>query len=361
VTKEREAIDATAMEVHFGGPDRPTGALAQLLRSRIETVPAGGQIHWITYYFGNQSLARSLLEASKRGVTVKVDIDANPRRARVNAKVAHMLGGPDGVGDGFRRLRHAVPCHVHEKLYFFSHPRPTVFAGSYNPSRNDDDTPELLRDIGDQDRGHNFLVEIADPGAVSFLISHMEHMHGAGHGFFERFSGEMNRVFNSADLSIYFFPRRRSAVHLDLLRRLPLSHIRIAASHFRDRSVAALLANLAGRGVAIEILAHETLRRVPARVNRLLTAHGIRFRRYRHEEALPMHNKFMLLEGADHRSVLFGSFNFTRTSRWLNHEVLMLSENSELFDAFEQRFENMMAEVAALSIRQAPTLDTGRS
>lgn len=338
------AATAPHLRAHFGGPDRQVGALAHLLKLRIDAIPPGGEIHWITYYFGNESLARSLLEASKRGVNVRVAIDARPRRAHVNAKVSNILGESGGLLDGFRLLRHTLPCHVHEKLYFFSHPQPTVFAGSFNPSRNAADTPELLLDIGDQDRGHNFLVEIVDSAAVSFLRAHMDCMHDGPHGLFERFERNLNSIFNSAELSIYFFPRRKSSVHIDLLRQQSLERVRIASSHFRDRSVAALLVDLASQGASVEILTHETLRRVPARIHRLLSRNGILFKRYRHKEMLPMHNKFMLLEGPETRLVLFGSFNLTRSSRWLNHEVLMLSRSNSLFAAFKNRFDEMMAE-----------------
>ena len=58
-----------------------------------------------------------------------------------------------------------------------------------------------------------------------------------------------------------------------------------------------------------------------------------------------MHNKFMLLESATETSVLFGSFNLTRTSRWLNHEVLMRSGNLELVAAFSRRWHEMLAEL----------------
>jgi len=53
------------------------------------------------------------------------------------------------------------------------------------------------------------------------------------------------------------------------------------------------------------------------------------------------------------RSALFGSFNLTLTSRWLNHEVLMLSSEPELFAAFDARWNEMMAEVESLAAAQA--------
>jgi phosphatidylserine/phosphatidylglycerophosphate/cardiolipin synthase-like enzyme len=334
------------MRVHFGGPDRPDGALAAVLSSAIERVPAGGEIHWVAYYFGNLELAKSLLSASRRGVRVFLDIDAHPRRAEVNAEVLRLLGGPKGVLSGLRPLAHVLPGHVHEKIYFFSHPRPAAYVGSYNPSRNLSDSEDLLDDIGDQDRGHNYLVEITDSAAVSFLHSHLQAMHASPHGVFERYGARLNATFDSPDLNIYFFPRKRSNVHIQFLQRTRFERIRIAASHFRDSSIARLLATLSVNGTSVEVLAHDTFRRVPVGIERILRTSGVNFRRYRHPEKLPMHCKFMLLEGKAERRVLFGSLNLTRTSRWLNHEVLLCSSNQDLFAALDARWTYVFAEAA---------------
>jgi phosphatidylserine/phosphatidylglycerophosphate/cardiolipin synthase-like enzyme len=334
-------------KVYFGGPDRPAGTLATLLRSRVDLVPEGGEIHWTAYYFGNVDLARALLEAKRRGVRVRLDIEPRPRRPEVNTQVLRLLGGKAGLADGLRAVSHVLPCHLHEKLYFFSHPVPVVYLGSYNPSRDAADSPELLGDIGDQDRGHNFLVEIAAMPAVAFVRAHLNAMHDGFHGVFERFRSDLNTAYDTPELGIWFFPRRRSDVVLTALRHCAADRIRIAASHFRDGSMARLLARLAGGGVKIEVLTHDTLRRVPQRVERTLRSAGIVFTRYSHSEGLPMHNKFMLLEGRARRSVLFGSFNLTRTSRWLNHEILLHSYDPDLFSAFASRWDEMKAEVAA--------------
>jgi phosphatidylserine/phosphatidylglycerophosphate/cardiolipin synthase-like enzyme len=333
--------------VYFGGPDRPAGALAGLLRSRIDAVPKGGEIHWVTYYFGNVDLARALLEAKRRGVDVRLDIEARPRRAEVNAEVLRLLGGKTGLAEGLRAVRHFLPCHVHEKLYFFSHPAPVVYLGSYNPSRGAHESPELLGDVGDQDRGHNFLVEIAAGPPLAFLRAHLQAMHHHRHGTFERFGSDLNTAYESSDLAIWLFPRRSDDVVPRALRQAAADRIRIAASHFRDTSIARLLAKLAGKGVEIEILAHDTLRRVPQRVERTLRSAGIAFTRYAHAEGLPMHNKFMLLEGRIKRSIIFGSFNLTKTSKWLNHEILLQSRDPDLFSAFAGRWDEMMVEAAA--------------
>jgi hypothetical protein len=334
------------MHVHFGGPDKPVAALAQLLLACIENVPPGGEIHWITYYFGNPQLAQSLLAASRRGVKVAVSIDARPRRPEVNRRVVELLSELDGAPNwGLRTLRHILPCHVHEKLYYFSHPR-AIYVGSYNPSGYEDNPPGLMADIGDQDRGHNFLVEIRDDRTVTFLRSHMQAMHQLPHDPLERFRREMNAEHCSPELAIWFFPRRKIGTPLEALDDRTLKNVRLAVSHFRDSTMARKLAKLAAGGTRIEVLCHDSRRRVPPRTEQLLSNSAVRFWRYRHLAALPMHNKFMLLETAREASVIFGSFNLTRTSRWLNHEVLMKSSNPGLVAAFSRRWHEMLTEVA---------------
>ena len=56
-----------------------------------------------------------------------------------------------------------------------------------------------------------------------------------------------------------------------------------------------------------------------------------------------MHNKFILVEAAGQRTVTFGSLNLSgRSLRW-NHEICVVSSCSELFAAFEERWEALAA------------------
>ena len=146
-------------EVHFGGPDMPAYRLRDLLEERIAAVPSGGAIDWVTYYFRDRRLAEALIQAQHRGVKVTVTLERSPRTASANKMVEAMLSGENGLGAGFRSLslpRVPTPVgivwkpHLHEKLYCFSHPKPTAFIGSFNPSGDSpEDQPEILREIGE--------------------------------------------------------------------------------------------------------------------------------------------------------------------------------------------------------------------
>lgn len=103
---------------------------------------------------------------------MRVCIEGHPRRRHANQRVISRLADSfSGIGSGLSVSRHLLPLHLHSKIYCFSHPRPTAFVGSFNPSGNDPEDLELIADIGDQDRGHNMLVEVTYERLFSTLVS----------------------------------------------------------------------------------------------------------------------------------------------------------------------------------------------
>lgn len=337
--------------VFFGDPDEP-GKLRDLLAMRVEAVPAGGEIVWLTYYFRDEALVDALIRAHRRGVRVLVSIEGAPRMRRANKVVIAKLADPvNGIGDGLRVVRRGFFRHLHEKLYCFSHPWPVALAGSFNPSGNSPEDPEMIRKIGDQDRGHNFLAELSGP-VVAPLAEHARQIHDHVPTLLHWLSPKSSRPIVAGRLKAFLFPRLDNPLEQMLSTLPPGSRLRIAASHLRDGHVAGLLATLAAAGVRIELLTEATRRRVPPAIERQLLASGVKFERYRHPHHLPMHNKFLLAETPQGRWVAFGSFNFTRTSRWLNTELLMTSEEDHVFEAFATRWDRMREE-NALYARQA--------
>jgi len=339
-------------EVYFGGPDLPARRLRNVLAERIADVPSGGSIDWITYYFRDRGLAGDLLRAHRRGVKVSVTLDGRPRTPYANDAVKAMLAGPDALGVGFRTLAFTgIPTfngkawkpHLHEKLYCFSHPKPVAYIGSFNPSGDTpEEQPDIIAEIGDQDRGHNVLIGLYDPTLVNCLVNHARGIYQTRHAMLLRFSPSANRRVKGKDTEIYFWPRVFSHPVIKLLNRIaPKARIRMAAFHIKGKSVARALIGLARRGARLEILTGSTLRRVPTAIEGMLTGAGIPFRRVTHADGVPMHHKFVLAEKNGRRWVVFGSFNWTTRSYWLNHEIGAISTNPQLFEAFAERWESL--------------------
>ena len=343
-------------EIYFGGPDQPAGRLRDLLAEQIEAVPAGGTIDWVTYYFRDRRLAEQLLRAHRRSVNVRVTLEGNPHVPHANRAVVAMLSGAQGLGSGFRAvyLPPRVPMpgrkmgnpNLHEKLYCFSHPKPVAFIGSFNPSGdNPEEKPDVIDKIGDHNRAHNVLVGISEPALVDGLVKHARWIHRARHRIFEPFFADGNRVLRGTNTDIHFLPRARSHAAASFLRRFGKGdRIRIAASHLNGMTAIKTMLKIARRGASLEILAEPTLRRVSLKAEKRLTEAGIPFRRITHAEKLPMHNKFVLVEQGSQRWVVFGSYNWSTLSFWINQEICAISSEPKLFEAFAERWEALEAQ-----------------
>ena len=143
-----------------------------------------------------------------------------------------------------------------------------------------------------------------------------------------------------------FFPRSQWQSFDALFDALATGdRLRMAVSHINDRRICRRLFNLAGQGVTLEIIAHDTKRRVPSWVERKMHKNDIAFRRYMHPEDLPMHNKFMLFEAGKTKTLAFGSLNLSVRSLHTNHELLVISEDYGLFEDFSRRWEDMLREI----------------
>jgi phosphatidylserine/phosphatidylglycerophosphate/cardiolipin synthase-like enzyme len=334
--------------VIFGGPDRPPGCLRDLLAERIAAVPPDGAIDWVTYYFRDRRLAEALIRARARGVDVRVTLDGFPRTPRANERVIALLR--EALGAGLRVVTnprdHGWAAKIfrprlHEKLYCFSGSERIAYIGSFNPSGDDpEEQPDVIREIGDQDRGHNLLVGLRAPELVGALVDHARRMHASWHTGLDRFRPSQNRVHTVGDMSVHFLPRVRADPVNRLLDRCGSGdRVRIAASHLSGPSSVQTLRTLAARGAEVEVLAEATARRVPPEVERRLLGAGVAIRRIVDTNGLPMHAKFALVECGAERHVMFGSFNWTEPSRRFNREIAAITTAPELFLAFEKRWE----------------------
>ena len=337
------------LQVFWGGPDCPPRRLRNLLEEKIHAIPSGGEILWITYYFRDTGLAQALLQAQQRGVKVRVLMERTPRTKTANDKVKRLL---TALGRNLRVLNHvwiikrSKKSRLHEKLYYFSHPAPHVLVGTFNPSGDSLEDPAIIREIGDQDRGHNLLVEVSDPILTQAFYTHACRLFCMVHGVWERFLPKSNKMISSAKNQILFFPRRNNRNFYQLFSRLGAGcKLRMAISHLNDPGACRYFCELANRGVDIEILTHDTERRVPAWVEKEMLQNNVIFRRYIHPEGLPMHNKFMLIDTPERQVVTFGSLNLSFRSLHANHELLVISESPSLYQDFSRRWDEMLKEV----------------
>ena len=128
------------------------------------------------------------------------------------------------------------------------------------------------------------------------------------------------------------------------LRKLPRGGSRFPALvNLKGGDFARQLRRGVRRGVSVDLLVHDTERRVPSELVDDLIEAGVRVTRIRHAEDLPMHAKFLLVDQAGERSAWLGSHNFNKKSLRRNAELLLRTEDGPVIAALDRRFDQIRA------------------
>ncbi|MFL6749552.1 MAG: phospholipase D-like domain-containing protein [Sphingomicrobium sp.] len=328
--------------VEFGGPDLPPRHLRDLLQQHVDQSPPGSRIDWATYYFRDRELAEALMRASDRGVSVRLVMEAKPRREGANDRVIAMLQA-HGLGGGFHLYASPSdpPGRIHSKIYAFSEPD-IAWVGSFNPSGDEPEDPEVIAEIGDQDRGHNLLLGIERPKLTKALRREVGRLIEPPKAL--KWRPSTNWRVRDGDTRLYFFPRMLSLAAEPAIARMgKRDRLRGAISHLKKSPLTRVLAFAARRGAAIDLLVHDTERRVPSGLVARLEGAGIRIRRVADAGDLPMHAKFLLVERRGRTTAWLGSYNFNDMSRLRNAEVLLSTTDAAVVEALSRRFEQIAA------------------
>lgn len=324
--------------VEFGGPDLSPRRLRDLLQAQVDGSPPGSRIDWATYYFRDRALANALMRASDRGVRVTLVLEPDPRRAGANDAVIAMLQA-HGLNGGFHRYRswRAEKGHLHAKIYCFSHPE-IAWAGSFNPSGDDPEDADVIAEIGDQDRGHNLLFGVRSAKLTAALRRHVGRLaHWSPIPPFLRPS--LNLTVEDRGTRLYFYPRLFPyPVERSIARLSTGDRVRGAISHLKPGELTEQLTSAVQRGVDVELLVHDTERRVPSELVRAMAVAGVRITRVGHDDGLPMHAKFILIDQDGARTAWLGSYNFNKKSRRHNAEVLLSTDDPTVTASLEERF-----------------------
>lgn len=335
--------------IMFGGPDLPARRLRDLLQAQVDAAPPGSRIDWATYYFRDQALADALIRASDLGVRVRIVMEASPRRKGANDAVIAKLSA-HGLNGGFHLYSgkaHGRPKgKLHAKIYAFSDPD-IAWVGSFNPSGNEPEDAEVIAEIGDQDRGHNLLLGIERPALTAALRRFIDRLIEPSALPLSLRPSSWGCV-RDGDTRLYFYPRPFGLFAELAVAGLGRSdRLRGAISHLKKGPLTVAMTMAARRGASVELLVHDTERRVPTPLIAELSASGVQIRRVAHDHDLPMHAKFLLLDKGSRTEAWLGSHNFNRRSLLHNAELLLRTADPAVVEALDERFAEIGAGAAA--------------
>lgn len=333
--------------IEFGGPDLPARRLRDLLQAQVEAAPPGSRIDWATYYFRDVALAEALIRASDRGVRVRIVMEAKTRRKGANDAVISMLSA-HGLGGGFHlysgRAHGRPKGKLHAKIYAFSDPD-IAWVGSFNPSGNEPEDAEVIAEIGDQDRGHNLLLGIERPALIQALRRYIDRLIDPSSSplFLRPSSWSCER---DRDTRLYFYPRPFGLfAELSVAMLGKSDRLRGAISHLKKGPLTFAIKLAARRGASVDLLVHDTERRVPSKLVDELRANGALIRRIAHADDLPMHAKFLLVDKGGGTTAWLGSHNFNRRSLLHNAELLLRTSDPGVIETLAERFALIASEI----------------
>jgi hypothetical protein len=231
---------------------------------------------------------------------------------------------------------------MHAKIYAFSHPD-VAWVGSFNPSGDEPEDAGVTAEVGDQDRGHNLLLGIERPRLTRALRRHVG-MLGRWWPLHSKIAPGLNLPVSDAGTRLYFYPRlwphpaEREIAWIGAGDRL-----RGAISHLKEGRLTDEIRQAVARGAAVDLLVHDTERRVPSELVQDLSSAGVSIVRVRHPEDLPMHAKFLLIERGGSISAWLGSHNFNAKSEKKNAELLLKTSDASVIPALSRRFDEIAA------------------
>ena len=340
--------------VFFGGPDLEKNALRNILLKAINATPAGYEIKWVCYYLNDPDIVDAIVNAVNRGVNVSIILDAHPRIPDINQYAIDTLCSLNSDLLTFllasnQRLWKYVGVdwhpHLHSKFYYFSHPQPHAYIGSYNPTADKYHTgAKFTGEIGDHSISHNVLVKITETGSIRTLLEYYSRLTHVTSRRYARFSCLHNKTHRSDQWSISFLPRFRSHPADALFKTIsPGTRIKCAISHLKGPGTLKAFKRAIKHNADIELLIETSQRRTDN--NRLTSLRNANVKVYqpRFPQDCLMHNKFILYQSPNLQCVMLGSFNWSTRSRLLNYEIIATTSNPGIFNAFEARWNQLVA------------------
>ena len=340
-------------QIYFGGPDAEKNLLRDLLLEKIHLSQPGSKIIWVCYYLNDPLIIDALILAAQKNVYVDVIIDSNPRYSNINDELLRKLSISRELNVNITRIKlkkiwNLVGIrwhpHLHSKLYYFSSPHTQALIGSYNPTAGSEHLDDKqLKAIGDHSISHNVLASIVDPYIISKLLEYAAALKSTQNKL-SRFTQLHNRVHTSNQLSINFLPTfTQHPIERLLTKKDDNTSIKCAISHFKGPGILRSLKNALNKGKKIEIVLERSERRISKHHLQFLDKHSIQH----YQPELPnhclMHNKFIIYKSSKEHCVMFGSFNWSTRSKYLNHEIIACTDIPEIVQKFEMRWHNLIS------------------
>ncbi len=339
-------------QIFFGGPDLKKNLLRDVLLDQIKSSTPGSKIIWVCYYLNDPKIIETLNYAANNDIYVEVIIDADARCTDINHNFLKLIESTSKIHITQIKLKKFWQYlgirwnpHLHSKLYYFSSPQPKIMIGSYNPTAGSEHLNyQQLSEIGDHSISHNVLTSIPDTMVIEKFLTYITQLKSPILRKLSRFSQLHNDTHRFNQWSINFLPTvSQHPIDRLLSENDENATIKCAISHLKGPGILHSLKQAIKKGKKIEVVLENSQRRVSKRHMLFLDKHHIDYHQPKSSEHCLMHNKFIIYKSDREHRVMFGSFNWSTRSRYLNHEIIACTDNSNFVDNFENRWQTLIS------------------
>lgn len=310
-------------------------------------------IHISTMLFYYEPLVEATVKALERGVIVKALFDGREGNIHRNLpaynKLKNAMKDPSSLkwvyNDSKGGVYGASSAINHEKFMLFSKvdlkegwAKNLVFATSHN-----------FKASG-AEQVNNAIV-MTDKGLYDAFVGNWNAIESRASSEMSDFNYSFAKLGNG--ITAYFYPRRKGGEwdrentvveHLEE-KGSQMDTIRVLMAGWSGNGlrIAEKLTDLESEGVIVQVITRNDIRAdVLKELSKLKSNNG--YLKIINLETQGLHSKTMMMKGKEQNIVLTGSYNYSSSALKYNNEFLIMLENSKLFNAYWNNWEEVDTE-----------------
>ncbi|WP_073946699.1 phospholipase D-like domain-containing protein [Streptomyces kebangsaanensis] len=332
--------------------NNPKGSTAQKnavkdhIITAIDNTQSGRMIRSALYALNDQDYTDALVAAHRRGVAVRVVLDAKFKSAAPTQNLVSALGTDKSQDSWVHICTTGAACVATGRSTMINHNKFFTFSRIGNAGEAEDvviQTSANQTSLNTEKYWNNAYTVVANTALYTAYRDYFNDLAAMK---------KNDNYFKSEKVGTekyYFFPQKTGDVVVSILDNLscaPGATVRVAAFALHRDAVAQKLRSLADQGCSVRIVYNES-----NDVGKLSGHKNIALRRLSTDGYL-VHSKYLLIEGdyAGHKGTKWtftGSHNLDESSLRDNDEAMLRLEGAGPHEAYRQNFESMFAVATA--------------
>ncbi|MEV5318232.1 phospholipase D-like domain-containing protein [Streptomyces sp. NPDC052687] len=329
--------------------NNPRGTTAQKnavknhIITAINNTQSGRMIRSALYALKDQDYTDALIAADRRGVAVRVVLDAKFKSSAATQNLISALGADKSKDSWVHVCTSGAACIATGRSSMINHNKFFTFSRIGDAGEAEDvviQTSANQTSLNTEKYWNNAYTVVGNTALYTAYRDYFNDLAAMNKNANYFTSGKVGKE------KYYFFPQKSGDIVVSVLNNLSCgggATVRVAAFALHRDAVAQKLRSLADQGCSVRIVFNDS-----NDVSKLSGHRNIALRQLSTDDGYLVHSKYVLIEGdyaghANTKWTFTGSHNLDESSLRDNDEAMLRLEGAGPHDAFRQNFESMFA------------------